>query len=174
MARRNGEFHTPEHLPLMLPFVDTIGFASMLLYAFTCDGKASWWGPYISWALYEFCFVAILVITTAYAAESWSQDPRPALVMVVGGKNIVSFGLSYGLIRLLTEIGYKKSICTFAAIHAFLFLLAIPVFYLAPKVRMPCLSPYSIYSPQFFHSPSLWRLRHVPNFWTTRTNLFDF
>jgi hypothetical protein len=84
--------------------------------------------------------------------------------MVVGGKNIVSFGLSYGLIRLLTEIGYKKSICTFAAIHAFLFLLAIPVFYLAPKVCMPCRSRYSIYSPQFFHSPSLWRLRHVPNF----------
>jgi hypothetical protein len=72
MARRNGEFHTPEHLPLMLPFVDAIGFTSMLLYAFTCDGKASWWGPYIGWALYEFCFVATLVITTAYAAESWS------------------------------------------------------------------------------------------------------
>lgn len=134
LARRNGGIHKPEHRLLMLPVVGVVGFASLLLYAFTCSGQTTWWGPYMGWTLYEFAFVSILIITTSYAAECWPQDPGPALVMVVGGKNIVSFGLSYGLSDLLTEVGYEKTVCILAGIHGAMFLLGIPVYFLAPKV----------------------------------------
>ena len=134
LARRNGGIHKPEHRLLMLPFIGVIGFVSILLYGFTCSGNSTWWGPYIGWTLYEFCFVAVLIITTAFAAESWPRDPGPALVMVVGAKNIISFGLSYGLIPMLARFGYPKSLGILAGIYGAIFLLGIPTYYINPIV----------------------------------------
>jgi Major Facilitator Superfamily len=136
LAQRNGGIHKPEHRLLMLPPIGIIGFASLLLYTFTCSVNATWWGPYLGWTLYQYCFVSILIITTAYAAECWPQDPGPALVMAVGGKNIISFGLAYGLVDLLAEVGYVKTVGILAGIHRLFFVIGIPVYYLAPRVSV--------------------------------------
>lgn len=134
-AKRNGGVHKPEHRLLLMPLVGVIGLAALILYGFTAEG-ATWWGPYIGWTLYEFCFVAILIITTTFAAECQPKDPGPALVMVVGAKNIIAFGVSYGLTPMLNELGYTKAIAgALAGIHAGIFLLGFPTYYLSPKVR---------------------------------------
>jgi MFS family permease len=134
LARRNGGIHKPEHRLLMLPLVGIVGLAALLLYGFTASGNATWWGPYIGWTLYQFCFVSILIVTTSFAAESWPQDPGPALVMVVGAKNIIAFGVSYGLIPMIAKYGYKESLGILAGVHTGIFLLGIPTYYLNPMV----------------------------------------
>lgn len=40
----------------------------------------------------QFGFVVCLITTTHFAAEAYPSNPGPALVLVVGMKNIVSFG----------------------------------------------------------------------------------
>jgi hypothetical protein len=42
--------------------------------------------------LQQFGFVVCLITTTHFAAEAYPSNPGPALVLVVGMKNIVSFG----------------------------------------------------------------------------------
>lgn len=138
LARRNGGMHKPEHRLVMLPIPGVIGFASMLLYGFTSSGNATWWGPYIGWTLYEYCFVAVLIITTAFAAESWPRDPGPAIVMVVGAKNIIAFGVSYGLIPMLARFGYPKALGILSGVFGAIFVLGIPTYYLNPIVSIFC------------------------------------
>lgn len=46
----------------------------------------------IGWTLEQFGFIVMLITTTHFAAEAYPQNPGPALVMVVGLKNVVSFG----------------------------------------------------------------------------------
>ena len=60
----------------------------------------------MGWNIYQFTFVSMLIITTTFAAEAWPKNPGPAIVMVVGGKNLISFRASYGLIPMVTEHGY--------------------------------------------------------------------
>ncbi|OCL15293.1 MFS general substrate transporter [Glonium stellatum] len=92
-------------------------FASLLLYGFTASGNATWWGPYLGWTLFQVVFVSILIISTAFAAEAWPKNPDPAIVVVVGTKNLISFGASY------------------AGILGAIFLLGIPVYLYNPKWR---------------------------------------
>jgi hypothetical protein len=44
------------------------------------------------WTLQQFGFVVCIITTTHFAAEAYPSNPGPALVLVVGAKNIVSFG----------------------------------------------------------------------------------
>jgi hypothetical protein len=58
-------------------------YASLLLCF--ADGE-------IGWTLLQFGFIVCLITTTHFAAEAYPSNPGPALVLVVGMKNIVSFG----------------------------------------------------------------------------------
>lgn len=118
MAKRNGGILKPEHRLVMLPITGVIGFAGILLYGFTAHGNATWWGPFIGWTMYQQCFVAILIITTTFAAEIAPKTPGPALVMVVGSKNLISFGISYGLIPMVSRYTYKETFGILSAVHA--------------------------------------------------------
>lgn len=44
------------------------------------------------WTLQQFGFVVCIITTTHFAAEAYPSNPGPAIVLVVGAKNIVSFG----------------------------------------------------------------------------------
>lgn len=44
------------------------------------------------WTLFEFGFIVALITTTHFASEAYPSNPGPALVTVVGLKNVVSFG----------------------------------------------------------------------------------
>jgi hypothetical protein len=47
------------------------------------------------WTLQQFGFVVCIITTTHFAAEAYPSNPGPAIVLVVGAKNIVSFGKSF-------------------------------------------------------------------------------
>lgn len=50
--------------------------------------------------------------------------------MVVGGKNIISFGTTYGLTPMVSEHGYPWTMGILAGIVGVIFLLGVPVYYL--------------------------------------------
>ncbi|KAF4982283.1 hypothetical protein FZEAL_2069 [Fusarium zealandicum] len=51
----------------------------------------------LSWTFDWITFTSVLINTTTFAAEASPKHPGPALIMVIGTKNIVSFGVAYGL-----------------------------------------------------------------------------
>ena len=98
-------------------------------------GGATWWGPYLGWTFFQTTFTAILIVSTTFASEATAQHPGPALVVVVGTKNIVSFGVSYGLTPMVAMKGYTWAFGVLTGIFTAIFLLGIPVYYLNPRWR---------------------------------------
>lgn len=134
MAKRNDGVHTPEHrLPLLI-FPGILGVVALLIYGFTAGGSATWGGPYMGWTLFQISFVSVLILSTSFAAEAWEKNPGPAIVAVVGVKNIVAFGLSYGINPMTEKYDYPVAMGILAAICGGVFLFGIPVYYLNPKV----------------------------------------
>ncbi|KAJ5377418.1 MFS general substrate transporter [Penicillium cataractarum] len=135
VAKRCGGAHTPEHRLLLLIGPGVITVFTLLLYGFTAGGGSTWGGPYMAWAIFEVAFVAVLIISTTFAAEAWDHNAGPALVIVVGTKNLVSFGIAYALIPMVTKYSYAAGMGMLAGVSAFIFLLGIPVYYLNPVWR---------------------------------------
>jgi hypothetical protein len=133
-ARRNKGIHKPEHQLLTLLPPALIGMAMLLLYGFTAGGCSTWWVPYIGWTLFQYSFTAnIIIISTTFASEVVDQHPGPALFVVVGTKNIVSFGVSYGLTPMVARYGYECAFGVLTGIFGAIFLLGIPVYFINPK-----------------------------------------
>ncbi|CRG92014.1 hypothetical protein PISL3812_09068 [Talaromyces islandicus] len=111
--------------------------ASLLLYGFTAEGDATWGGPFMGWTLFQVVFVSVLIQSTSFASEAWEKNPGAALVAVVGTKNIISFGLSYGLSTMVAKYSYPTAMGILAGVVGGIFLLGIPVYIFNPKVSFP-------------------------------------
>jgi len=135
LARRNRGIHKPEHQLITLIPPGIVGFTMLILYGWTAKGGPSWWAPYMAWTLFQYTFTTILIVSTTFASEAGAEHPGPALVVVVGTKNIVSFGVTYGITPMVAEHGYKWAYGVLSGIFAAIFLLGIPVYYLNPKWR---------------------------------------
>jgi len=91
--------------------------------------------PYLGWTIFQYSFTAVIIISTTFASEAAPKHPGPALVTVVGTKNIVSFGVTYGLTPMIAEHGYKWAFSVLAGLFGGIFLLGIPVCIWNPKWR---------------------------------------
>lgn len=139
MAKRSGGIHTPEHRLLLLIFPGILTVVSLLLYGFTTS-DSSWGGPYMGWTLLQVAFVSVLILSTAFASEAWEKNPGPALVTVVGTKNVIAFGISYGLSPMVEKYSYPAAMGILAGVCGAIFLLGIPVYFFNPAVSLDHIS----------------------------------
>jgi hypothetical protein len=135
LADRNRGIHKPEHHLLTMGPPAIVGIGMILLYGLTASGGPSWWGPYMAWSIFQYSFTAILIISTTFASEAVPSHPGPALVVVVGTKNIVSFGATYGLTPMVERHGYEWAFGVLCGIFGAIFLLGFPVYFWNPKWR---------------------------------------
>ncbi|KAJ5698060.1 hypothetical protein N7462_000065, partial [Penicillium macrosclerotiorum] len=131
-AKRSGGLHTPEHRLILLILPGILMVVSLLLYGFTAGGGSTWGGPYMGWTLLQVAFVSVLILSTSFAAEAWEKNPGPALVAVVGTKNIIAFGVSYGLSPMVSKYSYAVAMGILTAVTGAIFLLGIPVYFFNP------------------------------------------
>lgn len=134
-AGRNHGVHMPEHHLITLGPPALVGIGMMILYGFTASGGSTWWGPYMGWTIFQFSFTCIVIISSTFASEASPKHPGPALVLVIGTKNIISFGLTYGITPMIAQHGYKWAFSVLSGIFGGVFLLGFPVYYLNPKWR---------------------------------------
>lgn len=136
LAKRADGVHTPEHRLILLIVPGILTMVSLLLYGFTADGGSTWGGPYMGWTLLQVAFVSVLILSTSFAAEAWEKNPGPALVAVVGTKNIIAFGVSYGLVPMATKYSYPVAMGILTAVSGAIFLLGVPVYFFNPSVSL--------------------------------------
>lgn len=136
LAKRANGVHIPEHRLILLIVPGILTVVSLLLYGFTADGGFTWGGPYMGWTLLQVAFVSVLILSTSFAAELWEKHPGPALVAVVGTKNIVAFGVSYGLVPMATKYNYPVAMGILTAVAGAIFLLGVPVYFFNPAVSL--------------------------------------
>ena len=136
LAKRANSVHTPEHRLILLIVAGILTVVSLLLYGFTADGSSTWGGPYMGWTLLQVAFVSVLILSTSFAAEAWEKNPGPALVVVVGTKKIIAFGVSYGLVPMATKYNYPVAMGILTAVAGAIFLLGVPVYFFHPAVSL--------------------------------------
>ncbi|KAK6423260.1 hypothetical protein LTR95_016563 [Oleoguttula sp. CCFEE 5521] len=138
LAKRRGGEHKPEHSLITLIFPTIVSALAIVVYAVTANNPARYssWGIIMGWTLFQFGFIVCLITTTHFAAEAYPHKPGPALVTVVGLKNIVSFGASFGLVPMVHRFGnYLTPYMILFGIFCGIYLLGIPVYFLNPKWR---------------------------------------
>lgn len=135
LARRNHGVHKPEHHLVVLAPAALLGFAMLLVYGFTVHGSANAWGLVVSYSLYQTCFVAVLIVCTTFASEVWPKHPGPALVMVIGSKNILSFCLTFAFTPMVARGGVTWTFGVLAGIFGASFILGVPVYFLNSRWR---------------------------------------
>ncbi|KAF2218188.1 major facilitator superfamily domain-containing protein [Elsinoe ampelina] len=137
LARRRGGVHLPENTLVQLIPVFFVGLIGIIIYGVTANSPAtySWWGIVMGWTFYQIANTVILINTTQFAAEAYPKNPGPALTIVIGVKNIVSFGASYGIIPMVVQWNYLRAYMTLLAFYCFIFALGIPVYYYNPRWR---------------------------------------
>lgn len=135
LAKRNRGIHTPEHRLVALIPAFVLGFASLLMYGFTAVGASSEWPVVIAYAIFQVSWISLLITTSAFAVEASPRHPGAALVMVVGTKNIVSFGTSHGLSSTIGVRPLTWSFGVIAGIYGAIAVLGVPVYLLNPRWR---------------------------------------
>lgn len=135
LAKCNRGIHTPEHRLIALIPAFVLGFVSLLIYGFTATGAASEWPVVIAYAMFQTSWITLLITTSAFAVEASPRNPGAALVMVVGTKNIISFGTSHGLSSTIGVRPLAWSFGVIAGIYGAIAVLIVPVYLFNPKWR---------------------------------------
>ncbi|KAG9668430.1 MFS general substrate transporter, partial [Aureobasidium melanogenum] len=137
LAKRRNGVHVPEDtlIQLILPFI--VGAIGIIIFAVTANDPQnhSSWGIIMGWTLYEFGFIIVLITTTHFGSEAFPKNPGPALVVVIGSKNIISFGASFGIVPMVHAYNYLTAFMILFGIYVGIFLLGIPVYFFNPKWR---------------------------------------
>jgi hypothetical protein len=74
-------------------------------------------------------------LSSSFAAEACAKHSGPALVIVVGSKNIISFGFTNALTPLMNHGGYTYAFGVLAGIFGAVFVLGIPIYFFNPVWR---------------------------------------
>ncbi|KAI7305953.1 MFS general substrate transporter [Hortaea werneckii] len=142
LAKRHGGTHKPEDSLASFVFPTLVSAIGIIIYALTAQHPEthSYWGIVMGWTLYEFGFIVALITATHFAAEAYPQNPGPALVVVVGLKNVISFGASFGITPMVHKqvfllFDYLTAYMILFGIFAGIFACGIPVYFLNPKWR---------------------------------------
>ncbi|KAM0788728.1 hypothetical protein ACM66B_002820 [Microbotryomycetes sp. NB124-2] len=136
-VRRNGGKHLPENRLLALIFPTVTGLAVALGYGFIMQAgnKLHWFALVFTFNYLVAFFVAVLITTTTYVVECLPHRAGAALVMVVGGKNILSFGTSTAIVPLVNSGNYSRAYGILTGVEAGWFLLAIPLYFFGARIR---------------------------------------
>ncbi|KAK6406703.1 hypothetical protein LTR81_018631 [Elasticomyces elasticus] len=133
LARRSHGVHQPEHrlipsggssAPAGIQHAHSLRFLTPLRLGYHRQLHPS-----------NAAFIAILIMSSTFAAEVTPKHPGPAIVMVLGSKNIISFGVTHALSGTIGVYSLKWSFGVFAGVYAGVALLCIPVYLLNPWWR---------------------------------------
>ena len=137
LTRKNGGVREPEHvLPnFLLPIA--FAFAGLLLYGIVGNqpGEYSWVGIHVAFALFYCGFCGISAITGVWLGELLPHMSGPAIVLVCGGRNAVSFGYSNSFNSWLTALGFRDTYISFGGILFALGFFALPLYYTNRYIR---------------------------------------
>lgn len=61
----------------------------------------------MAWALFQYMSIVVLIVSKTFASEATAQNSEPALVLVVGMRNILLFIFTYNLTPMEETHGYK-------------------------------------------------------------------
>jgi hypothetical protein len=136
-SRRNGGLYKPEYRLPVIGIPAIVGIVCGVIYGQAAANPEKWSAAaiVIGYNASYFAFLGANIVGITYAVDSFPQRAAPFLVVVCAGRGFISFGLSYATLPAIKTIGYDWTMIVEVIICAILALLAIPIFFLGPRIR---------------------------------------
>lgn len=134
-ARKNDGIHIREsRLPAVIPGA-ILAPVGILVIGICLQQNLSWVGMAIGWAMLSVALTASANVLLTYAVDCYLWRAAHIGVMINVMKNLVAFGVSYGVTPWLMAVGPEKQFGTMAGILVFFFLFVIPLYTAGPRLR---------------------------------------
>jgi hypothetical protein len=137
LARRNDGIFEPEFrlIPFILPC--TIVVISCVFFGLAGSHPFSWspWVVIISYNAEYFGFIGIVLLGFTYSLNSFPERAAPILVLICAVREIVSFGISFGVTGFISSQGYQGALIICAIIMGILSLFGLPIFIYGKQIR---------------------------------------
>lgn len=78
---------------------------------------------------------SVNVVSLTYAIECYPELAEPVVIIIGAFRNIVGFGLSYGVNGFVAAVGYKVCFGVYAALIGGFFLAGSPFYLWGPQMR---------------------------------------
>ncbi|KAM0275979.1 hypothetical protein ACHAQH_007197 [Verticillium albo-atrum] len=110
-TRRNGGNREPEHVLPNFIVPSTMTFLGLALYGVMAGHphQYSWVGVHVAFGLFYFGFCGISALSGVWLGELLPQMSGPAIVLVCGERNAVSFGYSSSFPSWIEQIGFMQT-----------------------------------------------------------------
>lgn len=138
MTRRNEGEYKPEYRFLVLAAPSITGVVSAIIYgqAGSFPDEWNWSAVVITYHGIFFAFLGANIVSITYAIDSFPLQSASLLVVICAGRGLVGFALSYSVLPSIKALGYHGSMNVQAIIAAVLAVIAIPMFFVGPRIRL--------------------------------------
>lgn len=119
IARHRSGLAEPEVrlIPILLPIAVMI--ISSVIFGRAGSHPFEWspWAIITTYSGIYFAFIGIVLIGYTYSLDSYGERAAPILVLICAIRGLISFGISFGVTKFVTEQGYQGAfnICTIIA-----------------------------------------------------------
>lgn len=138
LAKRNKGISVPEHrlfllsIPILIGFLSNIGFgvlAQRYLITDVGGSQPHWFSLVFLFALFYMAFGGVLEVSYTYLAAMTEQSSSLAAMTVVSVlRDLISFGMSYGVNDFALKCGYLTSFSVYGMLVMVFGLFVIPIY----------------------------------------------
>ena len=84
--------------------------AGLILYGLAAEHNLHWTAYFFGVGMFQFSGYFYFTFTLAYAVDSYTANLSEMLIAMNLGKQAISFGLGFGVLRWILELGFAKVI----------------------------------------------------------------
>lgn len=136
-SKRNNGLFKPEYRLPVLGIPAIVGVICGIIYGQAGSYPENWSvaSIVIGYNASYFAFLGANIVGITYAVDSFPFRAAPFLVVICAGRGLISFGLSYATLPAIASIGLDGTMVVEAIICGVLALVAIPMFFVGPRIR---------------------------------------
>ncbi|KAI2997435.1 hypothetical protein CBS147346_8729 [Aspergillus niger] len=134
--RGNGTVESEVRLiPMLLPIV--VLLISCVIFGRAGSHPTEWspWAITTTFSGMYFAYIGILLNGYTYSLDSYGERAAPILVLICAIRGFISFGISFGITKFVTEKGFQGALDICAIIAGVVAALGIPVFVFGAWIR---------------------------------------
>jgi hypothetical protein len=122
-------------IPIVLPVAALI--ISSVIFGRAGSSPHEWspWAVTITFNGIYFAFIGVVLVGYTYSLDSYPERAAPILVLICAIRGLISFGISFGVTKFVTEQGYQGAFNICASITGAVAVLGLPVFLWGHKIR---------------------------------------
>ncbi|OBT81256.1 hypothetical protein VE02_10328 [Pseudogymnoascus sp. 03VT05] len=137
LAKRNAGVAEPETrpIPMVIPIIVVI--VSTVIFGLAGSNPSSWsvWAVIVTFNAVFFGSISIVLLGYTYCLDAYAERAAPILVLIYAVRGFISFGISFGITKLVTVEGYESALNICAIVMGAVSAFGIPVYFLGKRIR---------------------------------------